>query len=504
MKEKSVEPLRPLTLLFYITCISLVIMVFSPVEIPMSDSFTMNVFTLDDLSPLADTTGQKELDFIADIQDKVENAENLTTDTLELTKEDSLQFANVEDTVLQEERYEPVVPARQAIEFPPQNPDALNAFFASLQSLSKKPNLIRILHYGDSQIEGDRISSYLRERFQHRFGGCGVGLVPVYVRGNVRATLFTSYSPNWTKYAYIDQKKSPRHNKLGLLTEYDRFTNPTVHEDSLHAEMKHAWVRFTDPQLGHKKATKIENVKFIYRNPSAPLAFQLNLNGDEVIDKQDLPKNKDLAIHKVPLKTDFNKIQLHLGSKGNPEILGVAFDCNTGVALDNISIRGSSGFEIPRMNRDFMKQQVDKLQVKLIVVQFGVNISGEGNYSLSYYERMFYRQYNYLKSLHPDACVLVVSVSDRARKKGTRFESYPSVEVIRQAQRNAAMKAGCAFWDLRDAMGGENSMVSWVNNKPSLAQSDYTHFNARGAKLVGEMLYNALNNAYDDYKKQVQ
>lgn len=503
MKEKSVEPFRPLTLLFYITCISLVIMVLSPVEIPISNSFTLNVFTLDNLSPLPDTT-QKELDFIADIQSKVENAETVLVDTLDFSEEDSLQFANQEDTVLQEERYEPVVPARQAIEFPPNNPDALNAFFASLQSLSKKPNLIRILHYGDSQIEGDRISSYLRERFQHRFGGCGVGLVPVYVRGNVRATLFTSYSPNWTKYAYIDQKKNPRHNKLGLLTEYDRFTNPTVHEDSLHSEMKHAWVRFSDPKLGHKKATTIENVKFIYRSPSAPLAFQLNLNGDEVIDKLDLPKNENLAIHKVPLKTNFNKIQIHLGSKGNPEILGVAFDCNTGVALDNVSIRGSSGFEIPRMNRDFMKQQVEQLQVKLIVVQFGVNISGEGNYSLSYYERMFYRQYNYLKSLHPDACVLVVSVSDRARKKGTRFESYPSVEIIRQAQKNAAMKAGCAFWDLRDAMGGENSMGSWVNNKPSLAQSDYTHFNANGAKLVGEMLYNALNNAYEDYKKQVQ
>jgi len=470
-------------------------MVLSPVEIPINDSFTMNVFTLDNLSPLPDTT-QKELDFIADIQSKVENAEVLTSDTLDFEEEDSSKYANVEDTVLQEERYEPVVPARQAIEFPPQAPDALNAFFASLQSLSKKPNLIRILHYGDSQIEGDRISSYLRERFQHRFGGCGVGLVPVYVRGNVRATLFTSYSPNWTKYAYIDQKKNPRHNKLGLLTEYDRFTNPTVHEDSLHSEMKHAWVRFTDPQLGHKKATTIENVKFIYRSPSAPLAFQLNLNGDEIIDKLDLPKNTNLAIHKVPLKTNFNKIQVHLGSKGNPEVLGVA--------LDNVSIRGSSGFEIPRMNRDFMKQQVEALQVKLIVVQFGVNISGEGNYSLSYYERMFYRQYNYLKSLHPEACVLVVSVSDRARKKGTRFESYPSVEIIRQAQKNAAMRAGCAFWDLRDAMGGQNSMSSWVNNKPSLAQSDYTHFNARGAKLVGEMLYNALNNAYDDYKKQVQ
>ena len=30
---------------------------------------------------------------------------------------------------------------------------------------------VRIMHYGDSQIEGDRISGRLRERLQKEFGG---------------------------------------------------------------------------------------------------------------------------------------------------------------------------------------------------------------------------------------------------------------------------------------------------------------------------------------------
>jgi hypothetical protein len=45
-------------------------------------------------------------------------------------------------------------------------------------------------------------------------------------------------------------------------------------------------------------------------------------------------------------------------------------------------------------------------------------------------------------------------------------------------------------------------MNSWVNNKPLLAQSDYT------LPLMQEVqtgrrnvFYNALNNAYDDYKE---
>jgi hypothetical protein len=37
----------------------------------------------------------------------------------------------------------------------------------------------RILHYGDSQLEGDRISGYLRQRLQAVFGGSGPGFIPI-------------------------------------------------------------------------------------------------------------------------------------------------------------------------------------------------------------------------------------------------------------------------------------------------------------------------------------
>ncbi|HML84907.1 MAG TPA: hypothetical protein PKE52_07095, partial [Bacteroidales bacterium] len=35
----------------------------------------------------------------------------------------------------------------------------------------------RILHYGDSQIEGDRISGYIRNRLQGIYGGGGPGFI---------------------------------------------------------------------------------------------------------------------------------------------------------------------------------------------------------------------------------------------------------------------------------------------------------------------------------------
>jgi lysophospholipase L1-like esterase len=80
------------------------------------------------------------------------------------------------------------------------------------------------------------------------------------------------------------------------------------------------------------------------------------------------------------------------------------------------------------------------------------------------------------------------------------YASYPNIPLIRNAMRNAAFKTGVAFWDLYEAMGGQNSMVSWVNEKPSLAAKDFTHFNPQGARYVGEMIYEALMKDYLEYK----
>jgi lysophospholipase L1-like esterase len=46
------------------------------------------------------------------------------------------------------------------------------------------------------------------------------------------------------------------------------------------------------------------------------------------------------------------------------------------------------------------------------------------------------------------------------------------------------------------AMGGRNSMPSWVKAQPSLAVSDYVHFNHRGARVISEMFTNSLLSEY--------
>jgi lysophospholipase L1-like esterase len=95
-----------------------------------------------------------------------------------------------------------------------------------------------------------------------------------------------------------------------------------------------------------------------------------------------------------------------------------------------------------------------------------------------------------IKTAYPGITVIVIGPSDMSRNRGGEMVSYSNIPLIRDAMQEAALESGCCFWDLYEAMGGENSMAAWV--KMGLAQKDYTHFSFKGARYVGEMLFNAI------------
>jgi lysophospholipase L1-like esterase len=97
-----------------------------------------------------------------------------------------------------------------------------------------------------------------------------------------------------------------------------------------------------------------------------------------------------------------------------------------------------------------------------------------------------------IKKAKPGIQVLVVGVSDMAKKSEGKWVTYPSINLIRFAQKNAAAQTNSAYWDLYQVMGGENSIQAWATISPPLAGKDYIHFTQRGAQVVVEFLFQAL------------
>src|SRR5699024_7227274 len=83
--------------------------------------------------------------------------------------------------------------------------------------LEQKPKQekVRIAYYGDSMVDGDLIVQDIRRKLQDKYGGYGVGFVPITSESaSTRASVKHSYSSNWESYSFL--KKSEEALPYGI------------------------------------------------------------------------------------------------------------------------------------------------------------------------------------------------------------------------------------------------------------------------------------------------
>jgi len=383
------------------------------------------------------------------------------------------------------------------IEFPDSNKTELYSFFDKLSASrnSKKP--IRIMHYGDSQIEGDRITSLLRNNLQTQFGGSGVGLISIIDISN-NVSVNKELSNNWTRYSIINQADSIiQDDRFGFLTSFVRFA--PLYNDSLpNSEILNAWFSIRKSNLTNKLNNIYTKCRLFYANNKKPVILEL-LSDNAIIRTDTLKPTNQLSIVEWNFDKNQNELIFKFSGADSPDIYAVALDNNSGVAVDNIALRGSSGLFFTSIDGKHLRKAFSELQPELFILQFGSNVIPYIREDYNFYKRWYLAQIKQIRKLRPTAAIIVVSPADMAMRQGNRYVSYPSVEKVRTALREAAFETGCAFWDLYAAMGGENSMTSWVYAEPALAGHDFVHFNYRGAKIIAEMFYNSFIYEYNQY-----
>ena len=387
------------------------------------------------------------------------------------------------------------------LQYPDNNPEVLYPFFNSLEKLHHNNELIRILHYGDSQIEGDRISSYIRNQLQKKFGGAGIGLFPVVLPHNTNISLKHSLSSGWERYTLHDLEQANfRHKRFGVLMSFSRFS---PYYSNYQNEVYEAWVTIRSSPIAFDLSSEYTQCRILYGYNEKPFITKMNYGG-KTEEADMLPPSNSLK--EVGWEISKSVDQFTLGFQGNhsPDIYGITLDGEQGIALDNIPLRGSSGTDFTKTDTSFFRTMLGKLNVKLIILHFGVNLVPVVRDNYNFYEERFYNQLKMFKSFNKDLSVIVMGVTDMSKKEGGQYVSYPNISKIRDAQKNAAFRADCAFWDSYQAMGGKNSMPSWVFADPPLARKDFTHFTYKGSVVISKMFYKALMRDYQNYKKNTR
>jgi lysophospholipase L1-like esterase len=387
------------------------------------------------------------------------------------------------------------------LEYPEGNDTLLYSFFRELERLPSDNKLIHILHYGDSQIEGDRITSYLRSQMQKRFGGEGIGLFPVVAVNPSAVPYNYEISDNWIRYSPQDLIQKEIHNKYGALISYSRIEPKSgLFKKN---DIIEGWINLKQPNSSSINTQNFSKCQIFYGTNASPLMVELKQN-DNLIDADIIPPSDKLNVLNWNFTKPERNLVINFKTNQSPDFYAISLTGTKGVMVDNIPLRGSSGLEFSRSNRYFLGEFYKLLNVKLILLQFGVNIVPNVTSNYNYYERSFSKQLEFLKNANPDLSIIVIGLSDVARNTTNGMESYPNIEKIRNAQKAAAFAQGCAFWDMFEAMGGKNSMPSWVNATPPLAQKDFIHLNPAGARIIGELFYRSLLNDFEQFVKTKQ
>lgn len=492
-------------LLSLISIVGFVIFLFPFNEIYITDNFSIKVPQYQDYLNNSESEF-KALDIFLDSSDNLTLLDTfhlISIDT-NFIKEDTVLLAetvkdSIVDTPIQTKIvYKEFKYRLTPLEYPDNNVSLLNHFFEEIQHCYSKEELIRILHYGDSQIEGDRITTYIRYHLQKQFGGMGTGLFPVKLINKNYISLHLEVSNNWERYTYYSYKNGNfPNNKIGAMLTVSRFT-PPIKIISPNMPSSEGNLFIDKSQLTYNLNRDFKQCRIFYGYNKTPLISEVR-NNEKAIDAELIAPSSSVQVLTYDLEQFPEGLRINFKGQDSPDIYGIALDGYAGVAMDNISLRGSKGLEFTKVNQANLQQMYDLLNVKLIVLQFGVNLVPTLKKTYDDYEKAFYKQLVLLKSLLPEIQIIVMGVSDMSRKENGQMVTYPNIEAIRLAQKNACFQANCIFWDTYEAMGGENSMPSWVNNDPPLGQKDYTHFSFAGAKVIARMFYEAIMNDYNKF-----
>lgn len=397
--------------------------------------------------------------------------------------------------------YDSLVQSIHKIEMTKEGLRNLNRFFDKLHTDS----LVRIMHYGDSQLEGDRITAFLRNKFQTKFGGSGLGLRPALQPYDYIFSAVQENSENWKRYpAYGKVDSLVEHNRYGVMGAFSRFAPPA--SDTLpfvDSAFYEAQLSITKSKIAYKKTQQYKKWRMFYGNAKRPVNFYLFAN-DSLILKDTLQENLDYGVVSCILPDSTDGISMRFEGLDSPDIYGIELAGTSGIIVDNIALRGSSGVFFTKTDFANSTKMYRDLNPALIILQFGGNVMPyiKDKKAVDNYGRWFGNQIRRLQQSCPEAAILVVGPSDMSTKEKDKYVTYEYLPDVVAALKKAALSNGSAYWDMYQAMGGHNSMPGWVNADPELARPDYVHFSSKGARLIANMFYNALLLEYNKYLEE--
>ncbi len=355
----------------------------------------------------------------------------------------------------------------------------MDHFYASLL----KGGVTRAIHYGDSPTTADLITADARALLQKQFGDAGSGFVLIarpwawYGHRGVEME-----SSNWKIDVAGDPASALRDGLHGLGAASFRGSAGAV----AHWRLKNA---------GHS------SVEISYLAQPNGGSFSMEADGIE-IGSADTDGEQAPGYASFTFPAGSKEFTLRV-TRGTVRLYGADFrKAGSGVVYSSAGINGANiRLLSQRMNGPHWAAELRHYQPDLVVVAFGTNESGFPDFVNGTWGHDLRAAVLRIQAAVPSSSILLMSPMDRGERKADgEIGTVAAMPHLVDIESKVAAETGVAFFNTFQAMGGEGTMAKWYNGEPRLVGADFIHPMPAGARIVGELLYNALQEGYNGYK----
>ena len=358
-------------------------------------------------------------------------------------------------------------------EIPVENPYALVPFFEQLyrNQRGELPGPLRVLHYGDSHVAADEWTADIRDHFQQTFGDGGSG--------------YSLAGRPWASYRRMDAKSGSTRgwHSDGLVGRAGDGVYG-LGGVSMSAKAPHESVYLI---------VEAQQFELFYLQQPGGGAVQIYDNGAPV---ERLPTEGEMGPRYYHYEAEYgtHKLEAETLDHAPVRLFGWVAEKATGVTYEALGINGADAPLLMKWNEEVLRSNLERRDPALIVLSYGTNEAGQRGWTIEKYRDVFASLIGRFREAAPAAAILVIGPPDRGiRVRGKGWVTLENVDLIVEAQRQAALAAGCAFWDQRAKMGGRGSIREWV--LAGMAQNDHVHLTVSGYRTIGDAVFRTFTKA---------
>ncbi len=340
-----------------------------------------------------------------------------------------------------------------------------------------------VIHYGDSPTTADLITADARVMLQKQFGDGGSGFVLI--------------ARPWAWYGHRGVEMDSSNWKIDVAG----VPNAEL-KDGLHG-LGAASFRGSPGAVAHwtLKDSGHTSVEISYLTQPDGGSFSMEADG-MLIGSADTAGEQAPGYASFTFPPSSKDFTLRV-TRGAVRLYGADFrKAGPGVVYSSVGINGANITLLSHaMNGPHWEAELRHYHPDLVVIAFGTNESSAPTFVDGPWAAELKAAVHRVQAAVPGVSVLLMSPMDRGeRKDDGNLGTVDALPRLVNIESKGAAELGVAFFNTFQAMGGEGTMAKWYNGEPRMVAADFTHPMPAGAKIVGELLYNALRDGYNEYK----